>query len=139
MSMNIQYPTRNVQCPSRVRSVAMTDFLTGLTGLTGFSLFLTQRTRRLTQRNDGKGDVNRLVLKLVSTTPSSLWLATPSSMKGKFLAADFLFTLTFVRKKRTLYNFPFIDEGVDCEARRGSRNNLPSLSSRTKSGFRGGG
>ena len=44
--MNIQYPTRNVQCPSGMRfgkmfsqrrkdAKAMTIFLTGLTGLTG--------------------------------------------------------------------------------------------------------
>jgi len=61
----------------------------------------------------------RPVLKRASTTPSRRRRATPSSMKGKFLAAAL---------QRCSF-FPFIDEGVDCEARRGSRNNFPSLSS----------
>jgi hypothetical protein len=40
----------------------------------------------------------------------ALQFATPSSMKGKF-------------SLRPPFYFPFIDEGVDAEGRRGSRNN----------------
>ena len=62
----------------------------------------------------------------VSTTPSILRIATPSSMKGKWQCVPAIRISPSSRDaamRPAAPNFPFIDEGVACDegARRGSR------------------